>query len=183
MGELTELLQQARAGDQAALQQLFAVAYAELRLHARSRLREGGRNTLLDTTSLVHESFLRLVQAGSLQASHRGQFFSYAASVMRSVIVDHARQRNAARRGGDLERVTLDSHLGNSAPHEAQQIIEVHEAVQRLALADPRLAQVVEMRYFGGMEETEIAAALDVHVRTVRRDWKRARLLLSAALA
>jgi RNA polymerase sigma factor (TIGR02999 family) len=183
MGELTVLLQRARGGDADARQQLFAAAYGDLRRQARARLRDGGRNTLLDTTALVHESFIRFVQAGSLDAACRGQFFSYAANVMRSVIVDHARQRQSARRGGDLLQVTFDTQADHGSTREADQIVEVHEAVDRLALADPRLAQVVEMRYFAGMEETEIAAALGVTERTVRRDWKRARLLLSAALA
>jgi RNA polymerase sigma factor (TIGR02999 family) len=183
MGELTVLLQRAQGGDAQARQQLFAVAYGDLRRQARARLRDGGRNTLLDTTALVHESFIRFVQAGALDTNCRGQFFSYAANVMRSVIVDHARQRQSARRGGDLQQVTFDTQAGQGSTREADQIVEVHEAVDRLALADPRLAQVVEMRYFAGMEESEIAAALGVTARTVRRDWKRARLLLSAALA
>ena len=182
MGELTDLLLRANAGDEAARQQLFATAYDELRVMARARLREGGRNTLLDTTVLVHESFLRFVQAGRLQASDRGHFFAYAASVMRSVIVDFARRRQAQRRGGDAAHVTLDTDLASSLAAQEDEVIGVHEALAQLESVDPRLARIVEMRFFAGMGETEIGEALGVTQRTVRRDWERARLLLSAVL-
>lgn len=183
MPELTTLLLRANAGDEAARAQLFAVAYADLRVQARARLRDGGRNTLLDTTALVHESFLRFQQAGSLNGADRGHFFAYAASVMRSVVVDFARQRLAQRRGGDLERVTLDTSLGDQLAAEEGDVIHIHDALARLELADPRLAKVVEMRYFAGMSEAEISEALGVTERTVRRDWQRARLLLAVALS
>lgn len=141
MGELTTLLLRANAGDDAAREQLFAAAYGDLQIQARARLRDGGRNTLLDTTSLVHESFLRFVQAGMLNGTDRGHFFSYAASVMRSVIVDSARHRLAQRRGGDLERVTLDPDLGEKLAAEEGEVGHVHEALERLEQADPRLAK------------------------------------------
>jgi RNA polymerase sigma factor (TIGR02999 family) len=183
MAELTALLLRASAGDKAAREQLFAAAYADLHAQARARLRAGGRNTLLDTTSLVHESFLRFEQAGKFDSADRGHFFAYAASVMRSVIVDFARARNAQRRGGGLERVKLDTDLGDQLAAEEDQVVHVHQALKRLEQADERLAKVVEMRYFAGMSEAEIGAALGVTERTVRRDWKRARLLLAADLA
>jgi RNA polymerase sigma factor (TIGR02999 family) len=183
MGDLTSLLQRANAGDESAREQLFAVAYDDLRIQARARLRHGGRNTLLDTTSLVHESFLRFHQAGKLSGSDRGHFFAYAASVMRSVIVDFARQRQAQRRGGGLQHVTLDTDLGDGLAAQEDQVVHVHEALARLEQVDARLARVVEMRYFVGMGEAEIGEVLGVTERTVRRDWQRARLLLAAALA
>jgi RNA polymerase sigma factor (TIGR02999 family) len=182
MSEITDLLRRANAGDETARQRLFATAYDELRVLARARLRKGGRNTLLDTTTLVHESFLRFVQAGELHLSDRAHFFAYAASVMRSVIVDFARQRQAHRRGGNIEHVTLDSELAESLAAEANQIVEVDEALARLEASDPRMAHVVEMRFFAGMTEAEIATALDLPERAVRREWKRARLLLSSVL-
>jgi len=182
MGELTNLLLRASAGDESAREQLFAVAYSDLRIQARARLRGGGRNTLLDTTSLVHESFLRFLQAGKLERADRGHFFAYAASVMRSVIVDFARHQQAERRGGDLQRVTLDTDLGDKLAAEETQVVQVHEALERLERADPRLAKVVEMRYFVGMSEAEIGQALGITERTVQRDWQRARLLLAVAL-
>jgi len=182
VGELTALLLRADAGDEQAREQLFAVAYDDLRIQARARLRDGGRNTLLDTTALVHESFLRFRQAGRLRGADRGHFFAYAAAVMRSVIVDFARAQQAARRGGDQQRVTLDTELGDALATDEDQVVQVHEALVRLEQVDLRLARVVEMRYFVGMNEAEIGEVLGVTERTVRRDWLRARLLLAAAL-
>src|SRR5438128_2652882 len=107
--ELSQLIQRAHAGDEAARERLFAAAYDDLRAQARAQLRGGGRNTLLDTTVLLHESFLRFQRAGKLAGTERGHFFAYAARVMRSVIVDFARQRQAERRGGDAVHVPLDA--------------------------------------------------------------------------
>jgi RNA polymerase sigma factor (TIGR02999 family) len=137
---------------------------------------------LLDTTSLVHESYLRFVQAGQLKASDRKHFLNYAGRVMRSVIVDFARERLAQRRGGDALRVTLDTGVADSVAEGEVEIVRIHEALEELAQHDARLVQVVEMRYFGGLSEAEIAESLGVHVRTVRRDWEKARLLLADAL-
>ena len=181
--ELTQLLAAARAGNQDAAGQAFGLLYDELRRLARARLRQHQTMTLLDTTSLVHESFLKLVGAQSLPVEDRHHFFAYAARVMRSVIVDFARARQAERRGGDAERVVLDTELGDKLAAPENDVLRVHEALEVLAQADARLAQVVEMRYFGGMTETEIAEVLGVTDRTVRRDWEKARLLLMAQLA
>jgi len=181
MNQLTELLAQLRAGDPEARNALFASAYSELHRLARSRLRDGGRNTVLDTTCLVHEAYLRFVSAGELRAGDRRAFFAYASQVMRSVIVNSVRERIAQKRGGDLRPLTLSTQLGpNDADEET--ILRVHEALDTLEQADPRLAQVAQMRYFGGYSEQEIAETLDVTERTVRRDWEKARLLLAALL-
>lgn len=159
----------------------FSSLYRDLRRIAHARLRGSGTPTLLDTTSLVHESYLRFVQAGRLQLTDRAQFLAYAASVMRSVIVDFARQSASLRRGGGA-RVPLDTENVGAVPMGAREILRVHDALEDLAKISPRLSQVVEMRYFGGMTETEIAAALHLTERTVRRDWEKARLVLAAAL-
>jgi RNA polymerase sigma factor (TIGR02999 family) len=182
MSELTELLSAARLGDQDAAGQAFSLLYDDLRRLARSRLRRHQTITLLDTTSLVHESYLRLVGGSSLLVEDRHHFFAYAARVMRSVIVDFARARQAERRGGDAEHVVLDTALGDQLAAPETDVLRVHDALEVLAQADARLAQVVEMRYFGGLTEPEIAEALGVSERTVRRDWEKARLLLVAAL-
>jgi RNA polymerase sigma factor (TIGR02999 family) len=137
---------------------------------------------MLDTCSLVHESYLRCIQSGELRAEDRRAFFAYASTVMRSVIVDSARERQAARRGGDLVQVTLSTGIAESMPADDAGIVQVHEALLTLAEADPRAARVVEMRYFGGFTEQEIAEALAINVRTVSRDWEKARLLLEVAL-
>jgi RNA polymerase sigma factor (TIGR02999 family) len=182
MAELTRLLAAARAGDPDAAGQAFGLLYDELRRLARARLRQHQTLTLLDTTSLVHESFIKLVGVQSVAVDDRHHFFAYASRVMRSVIVDFARAKLAERRGGDAERVVLDTELGDKLAAPENDVLRVHEALEVLAQADARLAQVVEMRYFGGMTEPEIAAALGVTDRTVRRDWDKARLLLMAQL-
>ena len=182
MSSLTQLIQQVGSGDPLARDELFAAAYSELRKLARSRLRDGGRNTFLETTALVHESYLRFLNSGQLRLEDRRAFFSYASKVMRSVIVDAARERQAQRRGGDLAQVTLDTQLGAELAGDEAEVMHVHEALLALEAAEPRLAKVVEMRYFGGYSELEIAEALQLTERTVRRDWDKARLLLMTSL-
>ncbi|HET7525407.1 MAG TPA: ECF-type sigma factor [Burkholderiaceae bacterium] len=180
---LTVLLSRLPAGDAAARAALFAAAYAELRRLAHSRLRDGGRNTVLETTALVHESFLRLVGCGELTFDDRRAFFGYVSQVMRSVIVDAARSRLAQRRGGDAHRTTLSTDLAQGLQQHDDAIVQVHDALQELQQADPRAAQMVEMRYFGGYSDREIADTLQVTERTVQRDWDKARMLLRVILA
>ena len=172
----------AEAAPAGSVDALFAAAYQELRKLARSRLRGGGRNAVLDTTSLVHESYLRLAKAGRLALEDRAHFLRYASYAMRSVIVDFVRQRQSSRRGGAADHITLTTRAGAGAKAGERQILRVHDAIGELARHDARMAQVVEMRYFGGLTEQEIADALDVTDRTVRRDWEKARIWLSDAL-
>jgi RNA polymerase sigma factor (TIGR02999 family) len=178
VNELTQLIQKVAGGDSSARDELFAAAYAELRKLARSRLHAGGRNTYLATTALVHESYLRFLNASELAIEDRRAFFSYASKVMRSVIIDSVREHQAQRRGGDVVHLTLHSQFASEVPSGEDEVLRVHDALLALEAADPRLAKVVEMRYFGGFSETEIAEALDLTERTVRRDWDKARLLL-----
>lgn len=183
MGDITVLLAKARAGDQRAFDDLFDALYPELRRIAHARLAPHQRNTLLDTTILVHECYLKFSAAEKLTPKDRVHFLAYGAQVMRSIIVDLARARSAERRGGDAAHVTLGTDVGDHmATRGEAEILDVHEALQALSKLDERLARVVEMRYFGGMKETEIAEALGVTERTVRRDWEKARLLLASAL-
>lgn len=183
MGErLTVLLARMQSGDRAARDAVFAAAYPELQRLARARLRDGGRNTVLDTTALVHESYVRLVQAGELRAEDRRAFFGYASQVMRSVIVDSARQRLSERRGGDAQRLTLATDVAHELAPDAEGILRVHEALLQLEQADPRAARMVEMRFFGGYTDAEIAETLAVTARTVQRDWEKAKVLLRAML-
>jgi RNA polymerase sigma factor (TIGR02999 family) len=182
MTQLTELLGRIQAGDSAARDTLFAAAYTELHRIARARLRDGGRDTVMDTTCLVHESYLRFVQAGELRAEDRRAFFAYASQVMRSVIVNSVRERIAQKRGGEGRPLTLSTSLAANVPDGEDTVLKVHEALDDLEKADPRLAQVAQMRYFGGYSEQEIAETLDITERTVQRDWEKARLILAAAL-
>jgi RNA polymerase sigma factor (TIGR02999 family) len=182
MSEITQLLQLVNEGDAVAREALFAALYQDLRQLARSRLRRSETITLLDTASLVHESYLRYLNARELSFDDRGKFFAYAASVMRSIVVDEVRKRHAERRGGSAEHVELDTGSTDAMATDDDQIVRVHEALDELAALEPRLARVVEMRYFAGLTETDIAGALGVTERTVRRDWDKARTLLFDAL-
>ena len=182
MHQLTELLGRIQAGDANARETLFAAAYADLHRLARARLRDGGRNTVMDTTCLVHESYLRFVHAGELRAEDRRAFFAYASQVMRSVIVNAARERIAQKRGGDRHHLTLSTKISASVADGNETVLKVHEALEELEQAEPRLAQVAQMRYFGGYSEKEIAETLEITERTVQRDWEKARLILAEAL-
>ena len=178
--DITRLLESARNGSP--VPEGYASLYSDLHQIAHSRLRSSSDFTLLDTTALVHESYLRFLRIDQLSFETRGQFLAYAARVMRSIIVDFARERQTARRGSNQGYVTLDSAIADAAPHPETEILGVHSALEELEKAEPRLAQVVEMRYFAGLTESEIATAIGVTERTVRRDWEKARLLLRAAL-
>ena len=182
MGEITRLLQCAATGDSGARDALFAAAYPGLENLARSRLRDGGRNTLLDTRGLVHESYLRYVRGGALRAEDRRAFFAFASKVMRSVIVSSARERAAEKRGARYRCLTLTTQVADQLPAGEDEILRVHDALESLEQVDERLAQVVQMRYFGGYSEQEIAETLEVTERTVQRLWLKARLMLRAAI-
>ncbi len=170
----------ARAGDAEAVGRLYALLYPDLRRAAHARLRG---NPLLNTTALVHESYERMAGAAPLSFADRAHFLAYAARAMRSVLVDLAREHLADRRGGGAAHVTLTTGLGERLGPEAQpELVRVHEALEELAQIEPRLAQVVEMRYYGGLANDEIAEVLGIGLRTVERDWERARSYLYAAL-
>lgn len=184
-GEITNLkvlLDAARAGDRPALDELFSLMYSELHQLAHARLTRDERPVQLDTTSLVHESYLRCLKAGQLNVVDRSHFLAYAAKVMRSIVVDLARQRRAERHGGDATHVPINTDLAESVHASEEEIIQVDDALVDLAKVDERLVHVVEMRFFAGLSEKEIASVLGVTERTVRRDWEKARLLLQAAL-
>ena len=177
--DTAELLAAAKLGESGAEDRLIAHLYGDLRRLAHSRLRRARHCTLLDTTALVHEAYLRFHKAGYVQIADRSHFLAYAARAMRSIVVDFVRRRGAARLeacdAGDLpDPSSLDA--GES------EILRVDEALRELAAVSERLVKVVEMRYFGGMKELEIAEALSLTERTVRRDWEKARLLLAQAL-
>jgi RNA polymerase sigma factor (TIGR02999 family) len=182
MGEVTLLIGRAREGDREAFDRIFELLYPELRQIAHRRLARGARDGLIETTALVNECYLKFLQRESLTPADRAHFLAYSATVMRSIIVDAARVAQTERRGGDVEQVTLDSELIGTLPAASDEILDVHAALEDLARMDERLGRVVEMRYFGGMEDAEIAEALGQSTRTVRRDWDKARLLLAHAL-
>ena len=137
--------------------------------------------TLLDTAGLVSDTYRRLAQQHNLRIESRAHFLGYCSRIMRSVIIDLVRERNAERRGGGERKLTLNTSIGDSMP-VADEPLRVDDALAELAKREPRLAQVVEMRYFGGYTEEEVAEALGITTRTVQRDWQKARLLLQAML-
>jgi RNA polymerase sigma factor (TIGR02999 family) len=181
-GDVTELLSAAERGEAHAVARLYELLYPELRTIARARLRESQGSVSVQTTALVHESFLRMSRLNRLGLNDRSHFFAYASRVMRSVIVDLVREARSERRGGDHQFVTIDTAASGTTTRPDDEILRVHEALQELALLDGRLVQLVEMRYFVGMEMADIAEALGVTRRTAQRDWNRARAFLFASL-
>lgn len=183
-GDITALLDAARDGDRSALDRVLSTLYQELHGMARRQLAGQQYGHTLDATALVHEAYLKLVgrASGNAQFDDRAHFFAYAASAMRSVIVDYARQRLAQKRGGDLHRVTeLPENLEGGLSLD-EDMLGLDTALNRLSSVDPRLTQVVELRYFAGLSELEIAALLQRSERSVRRDWQKARMFLLASL-
>lgn len=180
---VTQLLAEAARGERTALDAVVASLYPDLRAIARSRLAVQGRVAHLDTTSLVHEGYMRLVNAKRLALADRKHFFTYAAKVMRNVVVDFAREQGAQRRGGSSVHVQLDTMLGEGlADREDGTLLKLHEALVQLETLDPELARLVEMRYFAGYSESEIAEFLDLSERTVRRQWQKARAFLLSCM-
>ena len=182
MGEITELIQRAGSGSTEAVERLFELLYADLKRLAHTKLRTNPGPALLDTTTLLHESYLRLIKLEELQVQDRAHFMAYAARVMRSVVVDMVRENSAVRRGGGFALVTLATDAADATPAADEQILAVHEALAELANIDERLVRVVEMRYFVGLEMEEIALALGIGKRTVERDWEKARSFLFRAM-
>ena len=182
MSDVTALLRRAALDDRQAIDELFKLLYVDLHRMAHARLLANGPITLLDTTSLAHEAYLRLRNTGRVDLDSRGHFMAYVSQVLRSIIVDYARKRTAERRGGGQTHVTLNTQVAESVSGADGDIERVNDALIELEAVDPRLKQVVEMRYFGGLTEQEVAEALGIAERTVRRDWERARMLLSVSL-
>jgi RNA polymerase sigma factor (TIGR02999 family) len=181
-GEVTEILRRASAGDRAALDQVFPLVYDQLRRLARGKLAGQPSGRTLTTTVLIHEVYIRLVDQRHARFEDRARFYAYAATVMRTVLVDEARARGAGKRGGGWTPVELDErHLPVDA--QADLVVAIHEALSQLAREDARLAQLVECRFFGGMTDEDVAQALGVTDRTVRRDWLKARTWLHSRLS
>jgi RNA polymerase sigma factor (TIGR02999 family) len=175
--DITELLMQWRAGDDSALQRLIPLVYDELRRLARQCMRRERDGHTLQTTALVNEAYLRLVNSSRVKWHDRAHFFAIAAQLMRRVLVDEARKRGYQKRGGEFTRITLDEALAVDHQRELD-LLALDAALERLARFTPRACQVVEMRFFGGLSVDETSAVLGVSTDTVKREWRTAKLWL-----
>jgi RNA polymerase sigma factor (TIGR02999 family) len=179
--QVTHLLQEWKSGEDGAFEKLVPIVYDDLRQIARGHLRRSGRGMTLDTTALAHEAWVRLVDQDMVDWNDRGHFFAVYSLVTRNIIVDMARARGALKRGGDLRRVDLDT-VELSVDEQADLILTVDAALSQLESLEPRLAEVVNCRFFAGLSEEETARALDCSARTVRRDWVKAQAMLREIL-
>ena len=181
-GEITRLLTRISSGDKSAEEDLLPRVYLELHRLALAQLRSERPGHTLQATALVHEAYLRLCRPASVGWNDRIHFFRVAARLMRRVLIDYARQRNAVRRGSGNVRVCLDEGLVVS-DSQLFLALEIDQVLQELSQKSPRMAQVVEMKFFGGLNDDEIAAALDLSEKTVQRDWLKARAWLHQQLS
>jgi RNA polymerase sigma factor (TIGR02999 family) len=179
---LTDRLRAVGELDASSLDRAFAAYYPDLKKIAHARLRGTGMQGVLQTTALVHDSYLRLASRPGAEFADRLQFLAYSSRVLRSIVVDFVREQRAQRRGGDRALVTLDTAAGAGLPPSVD-VETVNDALEDLARLDAGLARLVEMRFFGGMTEDEIAEALGVSPRSVSREWKKARALLLTLVA
>jgi len=180
--DITRLLQRHHAGDRDAFDRMVPLVYDQLKAIAHRQLvRDGPRGPLLDTTSLVQEAYLQLVDEDGVDWQNRGHFFAICARAMRRIMIDDARRRLAGKRGGGAVDATLDADMAADAS-EPERLLAIDDALSKLAAFNPRLAQLVECRYFAGMTEEETAEAMQSSLRTVQRDWMRARAWLLQAM-
>jgi RNA polymerase sigma factor (TIGR02999 family) len=182
-GDVTELLLAYRQGDSAAFQRMIPLVYQDLRRIARRQLGRGNPDRVLDTTSLVHESYLKMVDQKRIEWQDRGHFLACASQAMRQVVITYARKRSTAKRGGGSIQTTLDADRHIAIDQQAEGLLAVDEALRRLEQWNPRLARVVECRFFAGLSEEETATALSVSLRTAQRDWMKARAWLQEELS
>ena len=178
---ITDLLLEIRRGNPEAMGRLFPAVYGGLRRIASRQLQGERPGHTLGTTGLVHETYLKLVDQTRVQWQDRSHFYRVAAVAMRRILLDYARRHRSKRRGGELRRITLDENA--TAAERGETLLALDEALERLAALNPRLSQVVECRFFGGLTEEETAEALGVPLRTVQRDWTKARGWLYAELS
>jgi RNA polymerase sigma factor (TIGR02999 family) len=180
--DITSLLKAWSRGDEAALGRLAELVYPELRLIARRYMKSEGEGHTLQTTALVHEVYLRMVDVTQVEFHQRAEFFAMAAQIMRRILVDAARARGAHKRGGVAPKMSLDE-TALLSPDPDRSILALDDALTAFSRVAPRQAKVVELRYFGGLAEGEIVAALKISPRTVRRDWDFARAWLLRELS
>ena len=179
--DVTQLLREWSRGDQSVVDQLTPLVYSELRRLADGYMRRERADHTLQPTALIHEAYIRLIQQSQPEWHSRSHFFRFAAHLMRQILVDHARTRRAEKRGGDVERVPFEE-ASVAVTHEALDVVAVDQALERMASFDQRKAQILELKFFGGMTEEEIAEALGISVRTLGRELRLAKAWMAQAL-
>lgn len=177
----TDVLTELRSGQGESIDRLLPLVYQELRAMAHRQLAARGRGGTLQTTALVHEAYLKLVDQTRSDWRDRAHFLAVASIAMRHILVDRAKARIALKRGGDFQQITFDEQ-SIAADDQPEALVQLDEALERLGTLGPRLVRVVECRFFGGLTEEEIAEALGLTVRTVQRDWAKARMMLRREL-
>jgi RNA polymerase sigma factor (TIGR02999 family) len=181
-GEITRLLVARRQGDREAFEQLVPLVYEDLRQIARRQLARHRAHGTLNTTALVHEAYLKLVDQSRVEVNDRGHFFAIAARAMRQIIIDYARRRSAVKRGGGKVPVSLDK-VQIAVDDQAEVLLTIDDALERLTSLNERLTRVFECRFFAGLTEQETAEALDLSLRTVQRDWMKGKAWLRRELS
>jgi len=177
LNQITELLVEWSNGDKAALDKMVPIIHGELRRLASSYLRKERKDHTLQTSALINEAYLRLVDCKSIAWKNRAQFFAVSAQIMRHILIDHARKRQTDRRGGPAQKVPLDD-VAELADKQAAHFVVLNDALDALSAIDPKKARIVELQYFGGLTAQETAAVLDISSRTVEREWRKARAWL-----
>jgi RNA polymerase sigma-70 factor (ECF subfamily) len=180
--EITQLLAEWSGGNQSALDKLYPLVYAELRRMAHRYMSRERKGHTLQTTALINEAYLRLVEQRNVQWANRAHFFGLAAQMMRRILIDYARRYEYAKRGAGAQRISLDE-VALVANDRARELLALDEALKRLETVDPRRSSVVELRFFGGLENAEIAEVLKISANTVTRDWNLARAWLYKELS
>ncbi|HJT26428.1 MAG TPA: sigma-70 family RNA polymerase sigma factor [Pyrinomonadaceae bacterium] len=175
--EITQLLAQWREGNQSALDDLYPLVYDELHRLARRYMSRERKGHTLQTTALINEAYVRLVDQKNVPWANRSHFFAISAQIMRRILIDHARRHQYAKRGGGARQVSLEE-AATVVPDQSEELLRLDEALKSLAEMDPRRSQVVELRYFGGLNNEEIAGVLHISENTVTRDWNMARAWL-----
>ena len=176
--EITQLLAEWREGNQSALDELYPLVYDELHRLARRYMSRERKGHTLQTTALINEAYVRLVDQRNVPWANRSHFFAISAQIMRRILIDHARRHQYAKRGGGARQVSLDEAATVVMPDQSGELLRLDEALKSLAEMDPRRSQVVELRYFGGLNNEEIAGVLRISENTVTRDWNMARAWL-----
>ena len=175
--QITELLAEWREGNQSALDELYPLVYDELHRLARRYMSRERKDHTLQTTALINEAYVRMVDQKNVNWANRSHFFAISAQIMRRILIDHARRHAYAKRGGGAQQVSLEE-VAAIVPNQGRELVRLDEALKILAERDPRRCQVVELRYFGGLNNEEIAGVLHVSENTVTRDWNMARAWL-----